>query len=148
MPDRGTTAFALARLAAELRGTSDERGRALLDESLALASELENVTDQIDVAECLAPAMRAAGDPRVDAFLGRLEGLARATDGRERVLALGRLGVVLASVGNRAPADELIREAFRLAQPLKNNGDYMLIADIGLFGIRIPGEPAAQTNTQ
>jgi hypothetical protein len=51
MPDRAETAKALARLAVQMRGTTDERSWMLLDESLALTGKLENVTRQLDAVE-------------------------------------------------------------------------------------------------
>ena len=142
MPDRAETAKALARLAAQMRGTNDQRSRALLDESLVLTVELENATRQLDAVEYLAPAMHDAGDGRVAAVLGRLEDSARAIDnGRERALALGRLGLLLASVGDQAGADTLTGEAHQLALRLTREGDFTLIADMGLYGIHLPDDP-------
>jgi hypothetical protein len=141
-PDRSGTAAALARLGALLRSRDDERSRALLDESLQLATALENPERQIDVVEYLAPALRAVGDPRADAVLERVELSARRIAvARERAMALGRLGMILADFGSGARADSLLNEAQQLSlRLLKEEGDAALGGDMALYGIRLPGD--------
>jgi NB-ARC domain/TIR domain len=139
MPDCATMAIALARVGTLLGQADDGRGRALVDESLALLATVEGSARQIDVIEQLLRPFRAIGDRRIDAALERVERAERATAApRELAKTLGRLGMILGSDSPSGGA--LLHEAQQLALRLSREGDTTLRADFDLVGIPWPAE--------